>query len=206
MLPHSDLNLPAGLEGLADLAQDLRWTVRQTTDKIWELLDAEAWEKTKNPSLILQNVSQARLQEAARDEALVKEISSWQERRSWFLERPAPAELNGQSSVAYFSMEFGLSEALPIYSGGLGMLAGDHLKTASDLAVPITGIGLLYQQGYSASSWRRTALRWRHFLITIRTPCRCSRPGIETDQGCESRSAFREDLLSCASGRPMSAG
>ena len=148
MLPHSDLNLPAGLEGLADLARDLRWTVRQTTDKIWELLDAEAWEKTKNPSLILQNVSHARLQEAARDEALVKEISSWQERRSWFLERPAPAELNGLSCVAYFSMEFGLSEALPIYSGGLGMLAGDHLKTASDLAVPITGIGLLYQQGY----------------------------------------------------------
>ena len=72
MLPHSDLNLPPGLEGLADLALDLRWTVRQTTDKIWELLDAEAWEKTKNPYLILQNVSQARLQEAARDENLIK--------------------------------------------------------------------------------------------------------------------------------------
>ncbi|MFZ3147560.1 MAG: alpha-glucan family phosphorylase [Methanothrix sp.] len=148
MLPNSDLFLPAGLEGLADLALDLRWTVRQTTDKIWELLDAEAWEKTKNPSLILQNVSQARLQEAARDERLVNEISSWHERRSRFLERQAPTWQNGLSSVAYFSMEFGLSEALPIYSGGLGILAGDHLKTASDLAVPITGIGLLYQQGY----------------------------------------------------------
>ncbi len=148
MLPHSDLDLPAGLEGLAELALDLRWTVRQTTDKIWELLDAEAWEKTKNPYLILQNVSSARLQEAARDEELVREISSWQERRSGFLEKPVPAGVDGQSSVAYFSMEFGLSEALPIYSGGLGMLAGDHLKTASDLAVPITGIGLLYQQGY----------------------------------------------------------
>jgi glycogen phosphorylase len=148
MLPHSDLDLPAGLEGLADLALDLRWTVRQTTDNIWELLDAEAWEKTKNPYLILQNVSQARLQEAARDENLVKEISSWQERRSLMLQKPALAGQAGQSSVAYFSMEFGLSEALPIYSGGLGMLAGDHLKTASDLAVPITGIGLFYQQGY----------------------------------------------------------
>ena len=61
MLPHSDLNLPPGLEGLADLALDLRWTVRQTTDNIWELLDAEAWEKTKNPYMILQNVSQAQL-------------------------------------------------------------------------------------------------------------------------------------------------
>jgi len=148
MLPHFDLDLPVGLEGLAELALDLRWTVRQTTDKIWELLDAEAWEKTKNPYLILQNVSSARLQEAARDEELTREISSWQERRSRFLEKTSPGGVDGQYSVAYFSMEFGISEALPIYSGGLGMLAGDHLKTASDLAVPITGIGLLYQQGY----------------------------------------------------------
>lgn len=148
MKPYSDLNLPPGLEGLADLALDLRWTVRQTTDKIWELLDAEAWEKTKNPYLILQNVSQARLQEAAKDEILLKEISSWQERRSRLLKLPVSMEQDDPVSIAYFSMEFGLSEALPIYSGGLGILAGDYLKTASDLAVPITGIGLLYQQGY----------------------------------------------------------
>ncbi len=148
MCPHSDLNLPAGLEGLADLALDLRWTVRQTTDNIWELLDAETWEKTKNPYLILQNVSQERLREAARDEDLINEISSWQERRSLMLEKPAPVGPNDPACIAYFSMEFGLSEALPIYSGGLGMLAGDYLKTASDLAVPITGIGLFYQQGY----------------------------------------------------------
>ncbi|HPS90608.1 MAG TPA: alpha-glucan family phosphorylase [Methanothrix sp.] len=148
MFTHSDLNLPAGLEGLADLALDLRWTVRQTTDKIWELLDAEAWEKTKNPYLILQNVSSARLAQAAGDAELVREISSWQERRSRFMVRPAWGGPDDPACVAYFSMEFGLSEALPIYSGGLGMLAGDFLKTASDLAVPITGIGLLYQQGY----------------------------------------------------------
>ena len=148
MKHYSDLHLPSGLEALADLALDLRWTVRQTTDKIWELLDAEAWEKTKNPYLILQNVSQARLEEAARDEDLLREISSWQEKRSSMLEKPAMAGRDDPASIAYFSMEFGLSEALPIYSGGLGILAGDHLKTASDLAVPITGIGLLYQQGY----------------------------------------------------------
>jgi starch phosphorylase len=148
MNSHSDLNLPAGLEGLADLALDLRWTVRQTTDKIWELLDPEAWEKTKNPYLILQNVSSARLSQAAGDAELVREISSWQERRSRFMVRPAWSGADDPACVAYFSMEFGLSEALPIYSGGLGMLAGDFLKTASDLAVPVTGIGLLYQQGY----------------------------------------------------------
>ena len=66
MKRYSRLNLPSGLEGLSDLALDLRWTVRQTTDRIWEMLDPEAWEKTKNPYLILQNVSQARLEEAAR--------------------------------------------------------------------------------------------------------------------------------------------
>ncbi len=68
MKPRSDLDLPPGLEGLVDLAMDLRWTVRQTTDKIWERLDAETWEKTKNPYLILQNVSRTRLEEAARDD------------------------------------------------------------------------------------------------------------------------------------------
>ncbi|MBP7070063.1 MAG: alpha-glucan family phosphorylase [Methanothrix sp.] len=145
---HSDLNLPVGLEGLADLALDLRWTVRQTTDRIWEMLDAEAWEKTKNPYLILQNVSRARLEEAAADENLKKEIASWQEKRCRLLEKPPSANKDDPTSIAYFSMEFGLSEALPIYSGGLGILAGDYLKTASDMGVPLTGIGLLYQQGY----------------------------------------------------------
>ncbi len=148
MMLHSDFNLPPSLEGLAELALDLRWTVRQTTDRIWEMLDAEAWEKTKNPYLILQNVSRARLEEAARDENLRNEIASWQEKRSRLLESPLSPGEGDPSSIAYFSMEFGLSEALPIYSGGLGILAGDYLKTASDMGVPLTGIGLLYQQGY----------------------------------------------------------
>ena len=148
MKRYSRLSLPSGLEGLADLALDLRWTVRQTTDKIWDMLDPEAWEKTKNPYLILQNVSQARLEEAARDSNLIKEITSWQEKRSRLIEDPGLLGKDPQLSVAYFSMEFGLSEALPIYSGGLGILAGDHLKTASDLGLPVTGVGLLYQQGY----------------------------------------------------------
>lgn len=145
-----DLELPSGLEGLADLALDLRWTVREATDKIWELLDAEAWEKTKNPYLILQNVSKSRLEEAALDESLREEIRCWKKLRDKLLNEPRwfQKEHHNIRSIAYFSMEFGLSEALPIYSGGLGILAGDHLKAASDLGVPITGIGLLYQQGY----------------------------------------------------------
>ena len=149
MKPYSDPRLPSGLEALADLALDLRWTVRQTTDRIWETLDAEAWEKTKNPFLILQNVSRARLDEAASDENLLKEILQWQRTKERLLERSKIyAGQHGLTGLAYFSMEFGLSEALPIYSGGLGILAGDYLKTAGDMNVPVTGIGLLYQQGY----------------------------------------------------------
>lgn len=151
-MPNSDLNLPPEMESLEDLALDLRWTVRQTTDRIWELLDSETWERTKNPYLILQNVSRSRLEEAARDESLREEIRSWRDRRSRLLSEPGWFERNRDryafGPIAYFSMEFGLSEALPIYSGGLGILAGDHLKTASDMGVPVIGIGLLYQQGY----------------------------------------------------------
>jgi glycogen phosphorylase len=146
---HSDLELPAGLESLVDLALDLRWTVRGATDRIWELLDPEAWDKTKNPYLILENVSRSRLEERAKDESLKEEIRSWQEQRDRLLNEPGWFKKDHDiHSIAYFSMEFGLSEALPIYSGGLGILAGDHLKAASDLGVPITGVGLLYQQGY----------------------------------------------------------
>ena len=142
-------NLPAELEALVDLALDLRWTVRGATDDIWKRLDPEAWEKTKNPYLILQNVPSSCLIEASKDERLIGAIKSWKKQRDRLLTEPGWFEKHHDvHSIAYFSMEFGLSEALPIYSGGLGILAGDHLKTASDLGVPITGVGLLYQQGY----------------------------------------------------------
>ncbi|HEU4683440.1 MAG TPA: alpha-glucan family phosphorylase [Nitrospira sp.] len=144
--------LPPGLEGLWDLALDLRWTWSHATDRIWELLDPEGWERTANPYYILQNVSQSRLEEVARDAEFTREIKRWRDQQGayscdpgWFGRTYGGGRLNG---IAYFSMEFGLGEALPIYSGGLGILAGDVLKTASDLGVPLIGIGLLYQQGY----------------------------------------------------------
>jgi starch phosphorylase len=158
--------LPGGLTGLADLALDLRWTWSHFSDRLWERLDPEAWEKTGNPYFILQSVSQSRLEEAAQDHDLKRDLQTWLQQHQeylkepgWFGETHATAGLNG---IAYFSMEFGLSEALPIYSGGLGILAGDHLKTASDLGVPILGVGLLYQQGYfrqilSPESWQAEA-------------------------------------------------
>jgi glycogen phosphorylase len=143
--------LPEGLEGLAEVGLDLRWSWSHATDPLWERLDPELWNLTRNPWLILQSVSYARLEALARDEDFKRNVNEQVqlhrknlEEACWFSETYADAPL----TVAYFSMEFGLSEALPIYSGGLGILAGDYLKTASDLGVPTVGIGLLYQQGY----------------------------------------------------------
>jgi starch phosphorylase len=122
------------------------------TRRIWQRLDPDAWEQTENPHLILLNATQERLAEAAQDRELLAELANWRRKRTeyeskaaWFRTTHPGSRLN---RVAYFSMEFGLSEALPIYSGGLGILAGDFLKSASDLAVPLVGVGLLYQQGY----------------------------------------------------------
>jgi starch phosphorylase len=144
--------LPPGLEGLADLALDLRWTWSHSTDRLWAALDPEAWERTGNPYFILQSVSQARLEEAARDAGFKQELQKWLQERQRYLQDPGwygrERGASGLKAVAYLSMEFGLGETLPIYSGGLGILAGDYLKTASDLGMPVVGIGLLYQQGY----------------------------------------------------------
>lgn len=153
MLAYSfNRSLPPGLQGLADLALDLRWTWSHATDRLWKMLDPEAWERTGNPYFILQSVSQARLEEAAEDAGFQAELQRWLEQRQRYLEDPGwfgrDRSHQGLKGVAYFSMEFGLGEALPIYSGGLGILAGDFLKTASDLGAPVVGIGLLYQQGY----------------------------------------------------------
>ena len=118
---------------------------------LWERIDPQIWAVTRNPWLILQSVSTSRLEKLAEDgefrkfvESHVKAHRESLKEPGWFPQTHDPSLL----TVAYFSMEFGLSEALPIYSGGLGILAGDHLKTASDLGVPLLGVGLLYQQGY----------------------------------------------------------
>jgi glycogen phosphorylase len=144
--------LPQGLEALSELALDMRWSWNHEADRFWERVDPELWEATGNPWLIVQSVSSARLAELARDEAFMQELRNLRESREQYLQGEAWfTSVHGASAlkpVAYFSMEFGLSEALPIYAGGLGILAGDQLKTASDLAVPLVGIGLLYQQGY----------------------------------------------------------
>ncbi|CAF0691480.1 alpha-glucan family phosphorylase [Candidatus Methylacidithermus pantelleriae] len=149
--------VPSELEGLQELAQDLRWTWSPQADRIWRRVDSQLWNATRNPWLILEVISQKRLEELAGDPEFRQELSRQLEERKQYLERPTWFDLRYPSPetcgpVAYFSMEFGLAEALPIYSGGLGILAGDLLKAGSDLGVPIVGVGLLYQQGYFRQS------------------------------------------------------
>ena len=144
--------LPDGLETLTELALDLRWTWSHASDALWRKLDPELWERTRSPWAILQNTSQENLEALATDAALRAELKRVVEERAQYLNEPgwcahAYPDL-GLKTIAYFSMEFGLSEALPIYAGGLGILAGDYLKMASDLGVPVVGIGILYQEGY----------------------------------------------------------
>jgi starch phosphorylase len=144
-------SVPEGLGGLSELAMDLRWSWNHEADRLWEQIAPELWARTGNPWLILQNVSTARLNVLGADPIFRKilgdYVASYQnvmKKPSWFQQTHPESSL----TVAYFSMEFGLSEALPLYSGGLGILAGDYMKTASDLGIPAIGIGLLYQQGY----------------------------------------------------------
>jgi starch phosphorylase len=147
--------LPAEVEGfdsLAELALDMRWSWNHAADDIWRQLDPALWELTHNPWVVLQTISRDQLAGALAAPGFRKRVADLVGAKrkgakapTWYQQHHARSPL---TCVAYFSMEFMLSEALPIYSGGLGNVAGDQLKAASDLGVPVVGVGLLYQQGY----------------------------------------------------------
>jgi glycogen phosphorylase len=141
-----------GFDSLAELALNMRWSWNHATDELWRELDPELWDITHNPWVVLQTVSRDRIERVLGDPVFRKNVDRLVETRRHALEAPVWFQQNhSQASLtcaAYFSMEFMLSEALPIYSGGLGNVAGDQLKAASDLGVPVVGVGLLYQQGY----------------------------------------------------------
>ena len=141
-----------GFESLAELALDMRWSWSHYTDALWPQLEPALWKLTHNPWVVLQSVSRDRLEGALAEPAFRQELDRLLAARQQTMEAPAWFQRNYPQSplscAAYFSMEFMLSEALPIYSGGLGNVAGDQLKAASDLGVPVVGVGLLYQQGY----------------------------------------------------------
>jgi len=142
--------LPTEIEGfgsLAELALDMRWSWNHAADELWQELDPALWDLTHNPWGVLQTTLRERIMRmlAVPDfrekvNALLEEKRQANETPAWFQQKYSKAPL---TCVAYFSMEFMLSEALPIYSGGLGNVAGDQLKAASDLGVPVVGVGLL---------------------------------------------------------------
>ncbi|MGK2952371.1 MAG: alpha-glucan family phosphorylase, partial [Thiobacillus sp.] len=141
-----------GFDSLSELALDMRSSWNHATDQVWRQLDPVLWALTQNPWVVLQTVSREKLQQVLAEPAfrthlddLVQARRDAAEAPAWFQQAHPHAPL---SCVAYFSMEYMLSEALPIYSGGLGNVAGDQLKAAGDLGVPVIGVGLLYQQGY----------------------------------------------------------
>lgn len=168
VLPFQISEFPSDMQPLIEkvifLATDLRWTWSHAGDALWKTLDPYAWEQTENPYAILQNLTRERLQEVARDEEFVDRLEKlilahedYCNCAGWFDESHGGC---GIKAIAYFSMEYGLGEALPLYAGGLGMLAGDFLKAASDLNVPLVAVGLLYQGGYfrqmlDASGWQQ---------------------------------------------------
>jgi len=145
-------DLQKGYEAMSELALDLRWSWNHSSDGLWRQLDPVLWDLTHHPFDVLQTVSREKVQNLLADPAFRKHIDGLMKSKkqvegepAWFQKEHPGSPLD---CVAYFSMEFMLSEALPIYSGGLGNVAGDQLKAASDLGVPVVGVGLLYQQGY----------------------------------------------------------
>ncbi len=160
-------SLPPRLAPLRELAYNLWWSWNLDVVDLFRRLDRDLWEESgHNPVLMLGIIKQERLEEAAGDDGFVSQMMRIYQAfnhymstgETWF-NRNYGNKLPG-FQIAYFSAEFGVTECLPIYSGGLGILAGDHLKSASDLGIPLVGVGLLYQEGYfrqylNADGWQQ---------------------------------------------------
>ena len=138
--------MPQELKGLEEVAYNLWWVWNYEATEIFSTIDKELWNKTEgNPVLFLQRLSQNRLQAITEDKTLMESVRKVYEKYKAYMEEPVRKDL---PSIAYFSMEYGLSNILKIYSGGLGVLAGDYIKEASDMNVDLTAIGFLYRYGY----------------------------------------------------------
>ncbi len=162
--------LPETLRPLEELATNLRWSWHPDTQDLFEAVDAHAWEASgHDPVRFLGTIAPARLQVLAADRRFIKrlnlahgDLEDYLTGDRWYqtLGPDAPRQ------IAYFSPEFGIAAVLPQYSGGLGILAGDHLKTASDLGVPIIGVGLLYRHGYFRQLLSREGWQQERYPIT----------------------------------------
>ena len=168
--------LPPALAPLGELALNLRWSWDNSTQRLFESLDPGLWQTVGGDPVQLLGVLGPdrlaalaedgdvvrRVQEAAEDLRRYLEDERWYQRHAATATRPDEAM---PSAIAYFSPEFGITAALPQYSGGLGILAGDHLKAASDLGVPIVGVGLLYRSGYFAQSLSREGWQQERYPV-----------------------------------------
>lgn len=146
-------DLPAELHGMRAIAMNLWFTWNPDVSRLFQTFDPQLWEECgHNPVLVLANLSEERKQEIIEDAALLDRISQAEKAFDEYISRRGEYSFRMERPIdyriAYFSMEYGLNECLPVYSGGLGVLAGDHLKSASNLLFPLVGIGLLYQKGY----------------------------------------------------------
>ena len=167
--------LPERLKPLWDLAYNLRWAWKHDIIELFLRLDSDLWEKTgHNPVLMLGTIDQERLEAVANDVGFLAHLDRVtqylkdhldEKKTAWF------ARAYGETRdplIAYFSFEFGITECLTIFAGGLGILSGDHIKSASDLGIPLVGVGLLYQQGYfrqylNQAGWQQEAYEDNHF-------------------------------------------
>ena len=154
-------SLPPELECLRELAYNLRWSWDHEMINLFQRLDRSLWEETNhNPVLMLGTIRQAYLRAAAADRGFLAHLERACERFRSYMDQPTRHKSPEGQRIAYFSTEFALAECIAVYSGGLGILAGDHLKSASDLGLPMVGVGLLYQEGYfrqylSADGWQQ---------------------------------------------------
>ena len=150
---HVHPKLPNSLSYLETLAYNLYWSWDHNSKALFRRLEPDLWEDLqRNPVKLLGLISQERLAELSKNNGFISYLQrvkanfeNYMKRKTWFQEQHSDKQ---KFTIAYFSMEYGLANGLPIYSGGLGILAGDHLKSASDLGLPLVGVGLLYQQGY----------------------------------------------------------
>jgi starch phosphorylase len=162
--------LPDPLQPLGDLVMNLRWSWDLPTQDLFASIDAEAWVASgHDPALLLGGLSAERLERLGSDAAFVERLESVHSDLEQYLVGPRWYQRGEREdtprAIAYFSPEFGITEALPQYSGGLGILAGDHLKTASDLGVPMIGVGLFYRHGYFRQSLSREGWQTEHYPV-----------------------------------------
>ncbi len=168
--------LPESLAALGELAGNLRWCWHPPTQDVFAAVDPALWESSgRDPVRLLGAVSRARLDALARDEAFLArleaaraDLAAYLGSQRWYQRATASGSLEGPRAVAYFSPEFGITSVLPQYSGGLGILAGDHLKAASDLGVPVVGVGLLYRHGYFTQALSREG--WQQETYPVLDP------------------------------------